>query len=129
MNELDFLKTDLEKVEYFYNLLKDRATGKQLYPYEKKEIEFIRLRELILGKDNYKQRAPKFLSRTRNLSDFWEFIKSNISTYAERRTYLIDEFSSLLSYVEFGDGSKQEEVEIIEYRTEVKDKTEILKED
>lgn len=129
MSELNFLKTDLEKIEYFYNLLRDRATGKSLNPYALKELEFIKLREFILTKDNYKEKAPKFLLKTRKLSDFWEFIKSDMPTYEERRNYLRNEFSELLNYIEFGDDCKKDKVEVIEYKSELKDEVEILKED
>ncbi|MGL5056392.1 MAG: toll/interleukin-1 receptor domain-containing protein [Fusobacteriaceae bacterium] len=129
MSELNYLKTDLEKTSYFYNLLRDRATGKTLYPYAEKEIEFIMLRKLILETEMYRKMAPKFLLKTRSLKEFWEFIKSDMPTYEDRRTYLTAEFSHLLNYIEFGDSFKQDKVEVAEYKSEVKDEVEILKED
>ena len=129
MNELDFLKTDLEKISYFHDLLRDRATGKITNLDTVKEKEFLELREFVLTKGNYKEKAPKFLLKTRRLSDFWEFIKYEISGYEARRSYLRDEFSELLNYIEFGDDCKEDKVEVIEYKSEVKDKVKILKED
>ncbi|MGL5051333.1 MAG: toll/interleukin-1 receptor domain-containing protein [Fusobacteriaceae bacterium] len=129
MSELNYLKTDLEKISYFYNLLRDRATGKTLDPYAEKEIEFIMLRKLILETEMYRKMAPKFLLKTRSLKEFWEFIKSDMSTYDDRRKYLTAEFSHLLNYIEFGDSFKQDKIEVAEYKSEVKDEVEILKED
>ena len=45
---------------------------------------------------------PTFVRTNRNLGSFWGFIKSKYGTYAERRTYLSEEFTNLLDYLEFG---------------------------
>ena len=45
---------------------------------------------------------PAFVRTNRNLSSFWGFIKGKFGTYAERRTYLSQEFTPLLDLLEFG---------------------------
>lgn len=44
--------------------------------------------------------VPKFVRTCRSLSQFWQFIKQKYQTYAERRTYLWDEFRALLERIE-----------------------------
>jgi len=45
---------------------------------------------------------PQWLRQHRNLDTFWGFIKQKFSTYAERRTYLSEEFTPILDNLEFG---------------------------
>lgn len=120
MTELDYLKTDLEKISYFHDLLRDRATGKIGYSDSVKEKEFLKLRELILTKIEYREKMPEFLLKTRRLDDFWLFIKNKILGYEARRNYLRNEFSDLLNFIEFGSVSKPKK-EAIEYENGVKD--------
>lgn len=43
---------------------------------------------------------PSFLVRTRDLAQFWQFIKYKFPTYAERREYIYAEFAPLLDFLE-----------------------------
>jgi hypothetical protein len=47
-----------------------------------------------------KDRVPKCLRSCRNLGEFWAFIKPMFGTYAERRTYIREEFDPLLTFLE-----------------------------
>jgi len=46
---------------------------------------------------------PEWVRRHRNLDQFWGFIKSRFGSYAERRTFIWDEFRALFEYAELGD--------------------------
>jgi len=49
------------------------------------------------------QMMPEWLKLHRNLGSFWGFIKSKYGTYAERRTYLSEQFAEACNYLEFGE--------------------------
>lgn len=94
---IEFLETDFDKVSYLVNLLTARATG-----LAADDSEFEILRHELLSNPNLALMLPQFLRQHRNLDSFWSFIKSKFSTYAERRTYLSEQFTSLLDALEFG---------------------------
>lgn len=94
---IEFLNTDYEKIEYLCNLLIDRATGGIGY-----ESEYKSLRSELLGKSLISEYLPNWLRTIRNLDSFWGFIKPKFDTYAERRTFITQEFSQVLDYLEFG---------------------------
>lgn len=100
--DLDYLSTDLERVMYLSNLLTDHATGGQ-----GNEQAFFKLRHELLSNPNLAPMLPVWLKVHRTLSSFWSFIKNQFGTYAERRTYISEQFSPALDYLEFGEtGSK-----------------------
>lgn len=66
------------------------------------DAEYRRVRKRILEDPALAPIAPQFLRRCRNLSDFWDFIKREHSTYAERRAYLREEIDPLILAVEGG---------------------------
>ncbi|MAD04476.1 MAG: hypothetical protein CMK65_12775 [Pseudoalteromonas sp.] len=45
---------------------------------------------------------PEWLKLHRSLGSFWGFIKNQYGTYAERRTYISEQFSEVCNYLEFG---------------------------
>jgi len=89
MNEL------AEQIEMLQNALIAQATGGSA-----DDREYQRLRILITESPAVKDIAPKFLRTCRNLSQFWQFIKYEFGTYAERRQYIWDEFRPLLERTE-----------------------------
>lgn len=95
---IKFLKTEFEKVSYMLNLLIARATG-----LSADSGEFEQLRHELLTKSELADELPQWLKLHRNLDSFWGFIKSKYSTYAERRTFLSEEFTSILDRLEFGE--------------------------
>lgn len=94
---LDFLQTKFEKANYMVNLLVAHATGN---PANNSEYES--LRGELLSDTQIAPYIPSFVRTNRNLGSFWSFIKGKYGTYAERRTYLSQEFTPLLDMLEFG---------------------------
>jgi predicted nucleotide-binding protein len=97
---IQFLKTDFEKTNYLLNLLVSRATGNASEPGE---YEF--LRQELLSNPSIAEKMPSWVKTNRSLDSFWNFIKQKYSTYAERRTYLSEEFTPLLDALEFGNSN------------------------
>lgn len=94
---IEFLKSDYDKVSYLVNLLTARATG---LAAENSEFEI--LRQELLSNANLSQYLPVWLRQHRNLDSFWGYIQPKFKTYAERRTYLSEQFTPLLDMLEFG---------------------------
>ena len=82
------------KIETFQNLLLDIATGGS-----GDESEFQKLRTELTENEKLKKFLPDFLITIRSTGQFWQFIKFKYPTYAERRTYLWNEFAKSLNYV------------------------------
>ncbi|MES2283366.1 MAG: nucleotide-binding protein [Pseudomonadota bacterium] len=94
---LDFLQTKFEKANYLVNLLVAHATGGSA-----DSSEYEALRQELLADAEVRPLMPSFVRTNRNLTSFWGFIKGKYGTYAERRTYLSQEFTALLDQLEFG---------------------------
>lgn len=91
MNEL------FEQVESLQSLLVSHATGGQ-----EDDAEYTRLRQAVLAQAGLEIITPRFVRTSRSLGQFWQFIKGKYGTYAERRTYLWDEFRPMLDLLERG---------------------------
>jgi predicted nucleotide-binding protein len=65
--------------------------------------EFEQLRYEALNNPKLSERLPQWLKLHRNLDSFWGFIQPKFSTYAERRTYLSEQFTTILDALEFGE--------------------------
>lgn len=94
---IEFLENDFEKVSYLQNLLVAHATGK---PAD--SLEYVRLRHELLSSGKVAPLLPSWLKLHRNLESFWGFIQPKFSTYAERRTFLSEQFTQALDALEFG---------------------------
>ncbi len=94
---IEFLESDFDKVSYLVNLLTSRATG---LAADSREFEI--LRHELLSNPAVSPYLPQWLKQHRNLDTFWGFIKQKFGTYAERRTYLSEEFTPVLDMLEFG---------------------------
>jgi len=94
--DLDFLHSDFDRVSYLVNLLTSRATG---LSYD--DEEYTKLRNQLVQHPNISQYLPVFVRQHRTLDSFWSFIQPKFSTYAERRTYISEQFTSLLDALEF----------------------------
>ncbi|WP_445398997.1 TIR domain-containing protein [Zobellella sp. An-6] len=94
---IEFLESDFDKVSYLVNLLTSRATG---LAADSREFEI--LRHQLLSNPAVSPYLPQWLKQHRNLDTFWGFIKQKFGTYAERRTYLSEEFTPVLDMLEFG---------------------------
>lgn len=95
---IEFLKTDFEKVSYLLNLLVAHATGK---PAKSSEYEI--LRHQLLSDPPIADAIPAWVKTHRDLESFWGFIKPKFKSYAERRTYLSEQFTPLLDSLELDD--------------------------
>lgn len=99
---IEFLESDFDKTSYLANLLTSRATG---LAADQREYEILR-REL-LSNPNISNLLPQWLKQHRSLDTFWSFIKQKLNTYAERRTFISEEFTPALDALEFEyDGKK-----------------------
>ena len=94
---IEFLESDFDKISYLTNLLTSRATG---LAADSREFEV--LRHEVLSNSNISHFLPQWLKQHRNLDSFWGFIKPKFSTYAERRTFISEEFTPVLDALEFG---------------------------
>lgn len=95
---IEFLTNDLDKVNYLNNLLTDVATGGTA-----DDFEYTKLRHDLLKNQTISPMLPEWLKHHRSLGSFWGFIKNKYGTYAERRTYISEQFSEVCNYLEFGD--------------------------
>jgi len=104
MSVLDELTDDYERADALVQLLIDRATGAS--PVEN---DFVELRRYFVDHPDWSPLLPRWFPSKRSLNQFWGYIKNKFSTYAERRTYLWDEFDPLLSRLETGEVTPAEE--------------------
>jgi predicted nucleotide-binding protein len=93
---IEFLETDFDKVSYLANVLTARATG-----MASDSSEYETLRKELLSDPAVAPHLPSLVRQHRNLDSFWGFIQPKFSTYAERRTYLSEQFTQLLDALEF----------------------------
>lgn len=94
-----------DQTEALQNLLVSQATGGA-----EDDAEFMRLRQVVLSQAALEPHIPRFLRTCRNLAQFWPFIKHKFGTYAERRTYLWDEFRPMLELLERGGTAPSDQV-------------------
>ncbi|MFI3219968.1 MAG: abortive infection family protein [Methylococcales bacterium] len=98
---LEELKNDAEKAEALQNIVISRATGGT----DNDEQAYKALRDYFIKGSAYNELLPAFIRTNRDLSQFWQFIKHKFDNYAERRAYIWEEFSPLLSHLE-GKGTR-----------------------
>ena len=91
----EHLENDFEKAQYLQSLLINFATGNGA-----ENAEYQELRQYFLDNPATKSLLPSWVRTNRDLSQFWQFIKFKFGTYAERRTFIWDEFSHLLEFLE-----------------------------
>jgi len=84
-------------VEQFKNGLMDFATGGDGI----KDEEYKRIRKVLLVNQTISDLAPRFLKTCRSISEFRTFIKTEYSTYSERRKYLTEIFNPIIDRLEY----------------------------
>ena len=94
-----------DQTEALQNLLVSQATGGA-----EDDAEFMRLRQVVLSQAALEPHIPRFLRTCRSLAQFWQFIKHKFGTYAERRTYLWNEFRPMLELLERGGTAPSDQV-------------------
>ncbi|EOZ4878939.1 TIR domain-containing protein [Pseudomonas aeruginosa] len=93
---IEFLDSTFDKVSYLQNLLVARATGSAADPNE-----YLHLRRELLNDPAMSAALPAFVRQHGSLDTFWTWIKGKHQTYAERRTFLSEQFTPLLDSLEF----------------------------
>ena len=99
---LEFLQSKFDKASYLVNMLVAFSTGG-----EGENSEYQLLRAEFLNDPLVSPLVPSFVRVNRDLTSFWSYIKAKYSTYAERRTYLSEQFTPLLDHLEFGGNAPQ----------------------
>ncbi|MDP2811854.1 MAG: abortive infection family protein [Rhodocyclaceae bacterium] len=85
----------INKVESLKVMLVSRATGG-----EGDDLHYKNLRRELIALPRIGKLIPQVVQISRDLSEFWGFIKPKFATYAERREYLRKEFDPLLKTLE-----------------------------
>lgn len=89
--------TALDRAIILQNGLVSRATGGA---FDGGEEAYKELRREFLERADTQGKLPDFVRRCRDLSQFWQWIKHERETYAERRRLIWDAFRPLLDYLE-----------------------------
>jgi hypothetical protein len=97
MSELEHLVSLHDRVEYLQSLLIAEATGGIGGDNDYQSIS-----AELLDNHNVAYIIPRFIKTKRNLEQFWQYIKFEFPTYAERREFLWNEFNPLLEFLEKG---------------------------
>lgn len=92
---LEHLHNDFEYAEHLQDNIIARATGKD---FDSKNYKVIR--EKFLSDTNTKDLLPDFIRICRDIQQFWQFIKNEFSSYAERRTFIYQSFETLFAFLE-----------------------------
>lgn len=95
---LEYLRNDFEYAVHLQNNIIARATGKD---FDSKNYKFIR--EKFLTDINTKDLLPDFIRTCRDIEQFWQFIKVKFSErgcYDQRRSFILESFQNILSYLE-----------------------------
>jgi hypothetical protein len=84
-----------ERIEMLQNLLVAEATGGS-----GDSQEYSQLRQEIVEHHLLKDIAPRFLRTCRTTAQFWQFIKYEYRSYAERRQFIWDQFQPLFERID-----------------------------
>jgi hypothetical protein len=87
----------LEQAETLQSLLVSHATGGS-----ENDADYRQLRQIFISDPQLEALLPRFVRTSRNLFQFWEFIKHKFAHYAERRAYIWEEFQPLITFLERG---------------------------
>lgn len=95
MSILEDVTADYERVQALVERLIARATGGFV-----EESDYLLLREYFVKNANFTKLIPRWLVSSRSLSQFWNFISKQSSSYAGRREFIWNEFEELLAFTE-----------------------------
>ncbi|HIG74978.1 MAG TPA: abortive phage resistance protein [Bacteroidetes bacterium] len=87
--------TKQERAELLQNLLLNMATDG-----DADGSEYQQLRQEMLRDQRTRELLPRFVVTSRDLGQFWSFIKYKFSTYQERREYIWEQFRPLIDSLE-----------------------------
>ena len=102
------LRNDLERAESLQNIMRSTAEGGS-----REDPGYKLLRQYFIEKSELKQVIPSFIRTSRDLHQFWSFIKPKFGSYQERRSFLWSEFSPLMDFLE-GKNIKPSDITISE---------------
>jgi hypothetical protein len=94
---IEFLRTPLDKASYLTTLLSSHASGGK-----SDTNEYSILRQELLSMPDIENLVPSFVRVNRDLASFWHFIQPKFKSYQERRTFISEQFTPLLDFLEFG---------------------------
>lgn len=89
------MTTRLDKVRQLQEIFIARATHG-----DTSDEDYSKLRLELLRDSAVRDLLPQFVKTCDELSKFWGFIQPRFSTYAERRAFIWDEFSSVIASLE-----------------------------
>ncbi|WP_447901263.1 abortive infection family protein [Stenotrophomonas sepilia] len=84
-----------DQAEALQNLLIAHATGGR-----EDNQDYARLRSSLMSNSSVERLTPRFVRNCRNLDQFWQFIKFEHPSYAERRQLIWDAFRPILETLE-----------------------------
>ncbi len=84
-----------DEAEALQDLLISHATGGS-----ESNQDYARLRGSLMGNPSLEALIPRFIRNCRNLDQFWQFIKFELPSYAERRRLIWDAFRPILETLE-----------------------------
>ena len=96
----DDVETMLQKAQRLQDQLINESTG---INFEGGVAAYQSLRKELLGTARIETLVPAFVKKHRDLRSYWQFIKSEYGSYAERRQFLWDSFRPLLDQLEADD--------------------------
>ena len=105
MEILQEIETECGRADALVNILIDRATGGIA-----SDSDYLDLRQHFM-ESPYDSLLPRWIQSKRSLNQFWQFIKNKFGSYAERRTFLWEEFDPILKSLETG-GINPSEVDL-----------------
>lgn len=103
MLDLEFSKlSNLQQVFRLKDGLLSQAQGQN---FEGGDDTYRGLRNVLRTSPSVYSKLPKFIGSCTSLSEFWSFIKSQSSTYQERREFLREAFAPVIEYLEASDSN------------------------
>lgn len=93
------------QIEILQNLLISAATGGN-----SDNEEFQKLRKIVLENQNIQKLVPRYIRTCRDLAQFWQFIKYEYASYAERREFIWKSFQPLLEKLELNDSAPSDQI-------------------
>lgn len=92
----------LDRMHVLQNGLVTEATGGS---FDRGDDVYRRLRQELIAHKDLSSKVPAFVLRCRDTSQFWQYIKHEFGTHAERRKFIWDSFGPLLDHLEVADHS------------------------
>ena len=93
------------QIETLQNLLISEATGGA-----SDNDEFQKLRKIVLENQSIQKLVPRYIRTCRDLAQFWQFIKYEYASYAERRDFIWKSFQPLLEKLELIDSAPSDQI-------------------